>query len=903
LPGGALEDYTHTKPHQGDGTNSSQAHPNQTFGGHGYAASVTLTTDKPVDTNVDFGFTDGVNIGDTVWIDLNQNGIQDEGDIGIANVVVTVIYPDGQTYTTTTDSNGHYYFDVPPGQAYTITIGFGNGSPLDAYQPTQPDAGNDDSLDSDSHYDELCNCLIITTPVITTDNHSFDFGLIQKIDMAIEKLVALSRVTPTQEVTYTIFVTNTGSLSFSQVVITDTMPPETNYVPGSAEYVLRTSQPAEPAIDGRILLWKLNVNFEPGEVIKVTFLATLPVTIATYRNRVDVETIRSPDSLTATTDVTVGVQDPEIDLTKEMIAFSMAERLITFTIRITNTGPNVLDVMPLFDTFRGPVEYIGGNVPADIVDNQNQALGWNDLTIAFGNIQPGQTIELVTLFRITSDTFTMTNQAVVSGGLDTDGNSINSGTATVVFGEQPQLSFSKRVSPTSQVSSGDRLDYQLCYNNTGNQVATGMVITDFIPLNTTYIAGTVSGNAEFYDGTSWQQTEPISVTAIRWRLDDMPVGGAEQCVSFGVTVNRVLVTTNNLGQRLTVIATEDGWQLVNSSSLKTYLPLLIQPRVVSSKLYLPLIMADGTGELIAAPTVAPLIQAESLTATERILPFEAVTIIIANTAMIVGDDGITHTDTVSNSILKIANPIVTKSANVSEAQAGDQVRFDIVVSNPSPPANAAATNLIVSDPLPLQLDLISYDLSRPDLLARVTVITKIVPVAGHPLGIDQAVATTITLDVPSLQPNEIITMSIVARVNGLANPPPQTIRNKVTMVSSGIITTYTDETTIDIPIVKLPPSPTPTPSTETPTPTTPTPTPTSRPSTGGHDDDDRDNTPTPSSSSVVTTPASSQPLPTPTMPVFLLPETGTQPVDATGGLWLFVLLVLMVGGAVYVRRR
>ena len=59
-------------------------------------------------------------IGNRVWNDLNTNGIQDANEPGIAGVVVTLRSPgadntyntgDDETWTTTTDSNGNYYFD------------------------------------------------------------------------------------------------------------------------------------------------------------------------------------------------------------------------------------------------------------------------------------------------------------------------------------------------------------------------------------------------------------------------------------------------------------------------------------------------------------------------------------------------------------------------------------------------------------------------------------------------------------------------------------------------------------------------------------------------------------------------------------------------------------------------
>jgi uncharacterized repeat protein (TIGR01451 family)/LPXTG-motif cell wall-anchored protein len=61
-------------------------------------------------------------IGDLVWNDLNENGIKDGDEKGIAGVTVRLTKPDGTTMDLTTDSNGFYTFaDLPAGE-YTVTV-------------------------------------------------------------------------------------------------------------------------------------------------------------------------------------------------------------------------------------------------------------------------------------------------------------------------------------------------------------------------------------------------------------------------------------------------------------------------------------------------------------------------------------------------------------------------------------------------------------------------------------------------------------------------------------------------------------------------------------------------------------------------------------------------------------
>ena len=51
-------------------------------------------------------------IGDTVWHDANANGVQDNGEKGIAGAKVRLTFPDNTTAETTTNANGLYLFSA-----------------------------------------------------------------------------------------------------------------------------------------------------------------------------------------------------------------------------------------------------------------------------------------------------------------------------------------------------------------------------------------------------------------------------------------------------------------------------------------------------------------------------------------------------------------------------------------------------------------------------------------------------------------------------------------------------------------------------------------------------------------------------------------------------------------------
>lgn len=137
--------------------------------GNGYDY-ITARDEKTVDCGI-IKYENRVNLGDTVWNDENQNGIQDEGERGIKNVKMNLYRYDaeGDTWQTVkdlrgtssikTDKNGHYKFTVPvtdlnPGskdylKPYRYKVEA--ETPNEAFL-TKRNAGKDTELDSDGWY-------------------------------------------------------------------------------------------------------------------------------------------------------------------------------------------------------------------------------------------------------------------------------------------------------------------------------------------------------------------------------------------------------------------------------------------------------------------------------------------------------------------------------------------------------------------------------------------------------------------------------------------------------------------------------------------------------------------------------------------------------------------------------
>ena len=143
------QDYVFVTPGAGtDSTLDSDVSP-----GTGLTGIIPLANGE-VNLTVDAGITNAntgsgtASLGDVVWNDANQDGIQDPGELGVPGVTVTLYAADGTTVlgTTTTDALGNYSFTGLPAGDYVV--GFSNIP--SGYTFSAANQGTDDALDADA---------------------------------------------------------------------------------------------------------------------------------------------------------------------------------------------------------------------------------------------------------------------------------------------------------------------------------------------------------------------------------------------------------------------------------------------------------------------------------------------------------------------------------------------------------------------------------------------------------------------------------------------------------------------------------------------------------------------------------------------------------------------------------
>jgi protocatechuate 3,4-dioxygenase beta subunit len=137
-------DFVFTTRDAGDDTKDSDVNVST-----GRTGSITLGVGQ-VNTTIDAGIRQTVNnnasVGDRVWNDVNNNGIQDPGELGVSGVTVTLrnAATNAVIGTQNTDALGNYLFTgLTPGTYYLVF-----GKPA-GYNFSPQDASSNDEADSD----------------------------------------------------------------------------------------------------------------------------------------------------------------------------------------------------------------------------------------------------------------------------------------------------------------------------------------------------------------------------------------------------------------------------------------------------------------------------------------------------------------------------------------------------------------------------------------------------------------------------------------------------------------------------------------------------------------------------------------------------------------------------------
>ncbi len=210
-------------------------------------------------------------VGDYVWKDLNENGIQDNNESGLPNVFV-LLYSCTNTLiaNTTTDANGYYNFDnLLPG-SYSVKFTLPSSY---AFSPIHQ--GSSTTLDSD--VDPSTGKTTCFTLAAGDNNISIDAGMYvpnYDADLSLTKTSSVSTAGNGGQITYTLTLKNTGPKTATGVTITDILPAGMIFVSAnpSSEYNSVTG------------LWTVGSPLSSGA--SATLQITVQISVAALNNAV-----------------------------------------------------------------------------------------------------------------------------------------------------------------------------------------------------------------------------------------------------------------------------------------------------------------------------------------------------------------------------------------------------------------------------------------------------------------------------------------------------------------------------------------------------------------------------------------------------------------------------------------
>ncbi len=425
------------------------------------------------------------NVGDALSFTIT---LANAGPADASGITVTDVLPAGIAFVSSTVTAGDYdastgiwtVGDVAVGATPTLTINarveaadvVTNTARIATSNQFDPDStpGNDVESEDDQE-------TITLTP--------------RTIDLSLTKTVDVPRPSIGQNVVFTITAANAGPDTATGVVIADALPTGLTFV---------SANPSQGNYDAGTGLWTVgDVTTTDTPTLEITaqFTATANTTnIAQVNAANEFDIDSTPGNSVASEDdqasISVMPASADLSLTKTVdTATPNVGDIVTFTITATNAGPDnatgvvVRDLLPGGTTFVDAVASIGS------YDETTGRWTLGTLTSA--------TPATLTIRARTSSTNLVTNTAeiIAADQLDPDSTPNNNDpgeddqAVATLQSQQIDLSLTKTID-NARPNLGDNVTFTITVTNAGPSGATGVVVTDTLPVGLSLVSSTPS---------------------------------------------------------------------------------------------------------------------------------------------------------------------------------------------------------------------------------------------------------------------------------------------------------------------------------------------------------------------------------------------------------------------------
>jgi uncharacterized repeat protein (TIGR01451 family) len=345
-------------------------------------------------------------------------------------------------------------------------------------------------------------------------------------DLAVGKTAAAS-VLASNNITYTISLTNFGPTAASSVVVTDTLPAGVTFVGATSGGVNNSG----------IVTWNLG-TLTNGYTGSVTVTVAAPAS-GSLTNTASIGSPTSdPNPTNNVTPPVVTSVTPQADLAivKAGPANIPAATNFTYTISVTNFGPSSASVVVVTDALPANVTFVSasgnGTTNSGIVT-------WNLGTLA--NSQSSNLTVTVT----SPASGSLTNIAGVSSPTG-DPNSTNNLTPPVITSVTAMADVSVVKSGPAGIIFGTNFNYLVTASNAGPSTATSLSVTDSLPAGLTFVSALPGATTNANNQVIWNlgSLTPGAATNLTLTVISTQRGSLTNVAAAGSPVLDP-VTTNN----------------------------------------------------------------------------------------------------------------------------------------------------------------------------------------------------------------------------------------------------------------------------------------------------------------------------------------------------------------------
>jgi uncharacterized repeat protein (TIGR01451 family) len=416
------------------------------------------------------------------------------------------------------------------------------------------------------------NSATATSPTFDpdTDNNTGLTGLtVTNVDLAITKS-GPATATAGQPISWTITASSPGTGTAQNVTITDSLPPGTTFLS-----LVQSSGPAAtcstPPVGSNGTITCSLATFAPAASVTFTLNAVVNVSVpagSVLSNTASIGNTNGDANAannTSTSSASV-IAFADLVLTKSGPPAVTAGMTATYTITLTNNGPSdaaivsLTDLVPANTTFASITQtgtpLFTCSTPA--------AGGTGTVSCSSGVFPVAATVTFTLTLNVSpaaANGSSLTNTATATSAATdpTPGNNSASSTATVVT--SADLSITKTA--PAATTTGSNLTYLINITNSGPSDGAGVVLTDVIPPNTTFVSESQTG------GPAFTCTNPAAGAAgtVSCTLGSLPNGAS---ASFNLVVNvQTSAPAGPLSNTATVSAATTDPNPANNSATAT----------------------------------------------------------------------------------------------------------------------------------------------------------------------------------------------------------------------------------------------------------------------------------------------------------------------------------------------